>query len=102
MKTFMVLAYDADDEGCSARREASRVPHFDSIAPFLESGQIIAGGGLLDESDGLIGSVFFAKFETKEALEDFLSRDPLTVNGVWEKIEITPMKLVINDSKIII
>ena len=100
MKSFLVIACDAKDNECAQRRERSRVPHFERVAPFVEAGQILAGGGMLSDDGRVTGSAFFATFESQEDLQDWLNDDPLTVNGVWEKFEIIPMKIVVKDSKL--
>lgn len=101
MKTFLVIAHDADDEGLQARRNATREAHFERVAPFIKSGQIIAGGGMLNNEDEVIGSAFFMTFETQDALQEWLNADPLTQNRVWSEFEITPMKLVVRDGKVL-
>ncbi len=102
MKTFLVIAHDADDAECTARRDATRPAHFERAAPFVESGEVVAGGGMLNDKDEIIGSAFFATFETQKELEDWLDADPYTLNRVWSRFDIIPMKLAVRDRKFVI
>lgn len=95
MTTYLIIAHDAEDEGRIARREATRPAHFDRVRPFVESGQILAGGGMLDDEGETIGSAFFATFETQEDLQEWLEADPYYVNRVWGRFEIIPMNIVV-------
>lgn len=102
MKTFLVIAHDATDENVLARRDESRAAHFARLPAMVESGQIIAGGGMLDDAwEKPIGSTFFAEFESQEALQEWLDSDPFTLNGVWTRFEIIPVGLAIRDGKIV-
>lgn len=101
MKTFLVIAHDADDEDRPARRAAARPDHLERIVPFVASGQIVAGGAMLNNDDDPIGSAFFATFETQDALQEWLDADPYVLNRVWIKFEITPVRLAVRDGQII-
>lgn len=103
MKTFLVIAHDADDEEALARRNATRPAHFARIVPYVESQQIMMGGGMLadDDESVMIGSAFFATFESREAVQAWCDADPYAVNRVWSKFEIIPMKIVVRDGQII-
>lgn len=102
MKCYLIIAHDAQDEGVLARREASRMAHFERVGPFIETGQVIAGGGMLNDENRVIGSAFFAVFESQEVLQDWLDEDALSLNRVWERFEIIPMKMAVRDGKIIV
>lgn len=102
MKTFLVIAHDADDDGVLARRDESRADHFARLPPLVEAGQIIAGGGMLDENEEkAIGSAFFAEFESREALQQWLDDDAFTRNGIWVRFDILPMGMAVRDGKIV-
>lgn len=102
MKTFLVIAHDADDENVLARRDESRAAHFARLPAMVESGQIIAGGGMLDEAEERpVGSAFFAAFESREALQEWLDADPFTQNDIWVRFEIIPVGMAIQDGKIV-
>ena len=41
------------------------------------------------------GSVLILEFENKELLDDYLASEPYIIEGVWEKVEVEPMNVVI-------
>lgn len=92
---FMVVAYDGTDEQALARRLAVRSAHLDGAAALKESGNLIAGGAILDDAGEMIGSTTYVEFESRAELDAWLAQDPYVTGDVWRDITITPIRLAI-------
>jgi uncharacterized protein YciI len=57
--------------------------------------QIIAAGGLLDEDGKMKGSALVMEFENRAALDEYLAHEPYVCEGVWQKIVVEPMNVVL-------
>jgi len=88
---FIVKAYDG--EGMLEKRMAVRPRHLEGMARI--SSHVICAGGLLDESGKMKGSVLIMDFPDRSGLETYLSSEPYVREGVWEKIEVERMNVVI-------
>ena len=95
MPQFLVIAHDGTDEGAPARRLAARPTHLASLSPHVEAGRIVAGGALLDDVGGMIGSVVMTEFDNRAALDAWLAGDPYVTGQVWKTVEIRPIRLAI-------
>ena len=63
--------------------------------------QIIAAGGLLDEDGKMKGSALVMEFPDRDALDKYLENEPYVIEGVWQKIDIEIMNVVlVNGEKI--
>lgn len=88
---FIVKAYDG--EGMLGKRMAVRPRHLKGMARL--SSHVICAGGLLDESGKMKGSVLIMDFTDRTELDAYLSGEPYVLEGVWEKIEVERMNVVI-------
>lgn len=94
---FIVKAYDGPD--MLDKRIAVRSRHLEGVKKL--GNQIICAGGILDEDGKMNGSVLVMEFEGKDELENYLNNEPYVVEGVWQKIEVETMNVVIlNGEKI--
>ena len=91
----MITAYDGTDPEAPDRRKAVRPAHLDGIKKLKAAGNIIAGGAILDDDGEMIGSTLYVEFESREALEDWLNRDPYVTGDVWKEITVTPIRLAV-------
>ena len=57
--------------------------------------QIICAGGLLDEAGKMKGSALVMSFPDLAALDEYLKNEPYVVEGVWQKIEVEAMNVVL-------
>ena len=57
--------------------------------------QIICAGGLLDDEGKMKGSALVMEFENRAALDEYLKNETYVTEGVWEKIEIEVMNVVL-------
>ena len=92
---YMITAYDGTDAEAPSRRKAVRPAHLDGISELKAAGNIIAGGAILDDDGEMIGSTLYVEFDSREALEDWLNRDPYVTGDVWRDITVTPIRLAV-------
>jgi uncharacterized protein YciI len=95
MAQYVVTAHDGTDPEAPARRIAARPAHLAGIAPMLAAGRMIAGGALLDDAGGMIGSVCIVDFPDQAGLDQWLATDPYVTGGVWQRIDVTPFRLAV-------
>ncbi len=88
---FLVKAYDG--EGMLDKRMEVRPRHLEGMKNLGK--QIIAAGGLLDEEGRMKGSALVMEFPDRAALDKYLTEEPYVVEGVWQKIEVETMNVVL-------
>ena len=88
---FLVKAYDGPD--MLEKRMEVRPRHLEGMKALGK--QIICAGGLLDEEGRMKGSALVMEFPNKAALEEYLKNEPYVVEGVWQKIGVEPMNVVL-------
>lgn len=94
---FMIKAYDG--EGMLERRMQVRPRHLEGMKVLGK--QIICAGGLLDDTGKMKGSMLVLEFDSRAALDEYLANEPYVVEGVWEKVEIEVMNVVlVNGEKV--
>lgn len=94
---FLVKAYDGPD--LLEKRMAVRPRHLEGMKALGR--QIIAAGGLLDEDGKMKGSALVMEFPDRDALDKYLENEPYVIEGVWQKIDIEIMNVVlVNGEKI--
>ena len=70
---FVIIARDGTDPEAPTRRQAVRPAHLEGIRRFVERGNILIGGAILDEVGNMVGSVLVADFPTREELDAWLT-----------------------------
>ena len=94
---FMIRAYDGPN--MLDRRLAVRPRHLEGMKRLGR--QIICAGGILDNEGKMKGSVLVLELESRAALDDYLAVEPYVTEGVWDKVEVEIMNVVImNGEKI--
>ena len=94
---FLVKAYDGPD--LLEKRMAVRPRHLEGMKALGR--QIIAAGGLLDEDGKMKGSALVMEFPDRDELDKYLENEPYVIEGVWQKIDIEIMNVVlVNGEKI--
>ena len=88
---FLVKAYDGS--GMLEKRMEVRPSHLEGMKALGK--QIICAGGLLDEEGKMKGSALVMEFPDRAALDEYLSNEPYVVSGVWQKIEVEVMNVVL-------
>lgn len=93
---FLVKAYDGD--GMLDKRMEVRPRHLEGMKALGK--QVICAGGLLDDEGKMKGSALVMEFPDRAALDEYLRNEPYVVEGVWQKIEVETMNVVLVDGKI--
>jgi len=88
---FLVKAYDGPD--MLEKRMAVRPCHLEGMKKLGK--QIICAGGLLDEDGKMKGSALVMEFENRAALDEYLKNEPYVIEGVWQKIDVEVMNVVL-------
>ena len=92
---FLVKAYDG--EGMLDKRMAVRPRHLEGMKALGK--QIICAGGLLDDEGRMKGSALVMEFSDRAALDAYLVNEPYVVEGVWQKIDVETMNVVLVNGK---
>lgn len=90
---FMLIGHDGADEGALDRRLAARAAHIALGDKLVAEGHMLFGTALLSEDDKMIGSMLVLDYPSRAELDDWLAIEPYAVQGVWEKIAITPVRV---------
>ncbi len=92
---FIIKAYDGANK--LDKRMEVRPRH---LAGMQQLGNhVICAGGLLDEEGKMKGSVLIVDFENRAAVDAYLAGEPYVVEGVWEKVEVEVMNVVVVNPK---
>ena len=75
------------------KRMAVRPHHLEGMKKLGK--QIICAGGLLDDEGKMKGSALVMEFENRAALDEYLKNETYVTEGVWEKIEVEVMNVVL-------
>lgn len=86
---FVIIGYDGPDG--EAKRKVHRSAHLANLELLASQGRVILAGPLTDKT----GSLLVLEFETQADAEQFVLRDPYTVHGVFERVEIHPFLQVL-------
>jgi uncharacterized protein YciI len=93
MKQYIILAYDAKDEGAPERRMKVREEHLNLIGQLRARGNVLIGAAITDTDDKMIGSCIVANFPSRVELDAWLKIEPYVTEHVWEDISILNGKL---------
>ena len=88
---FLIKAYDG--EGMLEKRMEVRPRHLEGMKALGR--QIICAGGLLDDEGRMKGSALVMEFPDRVAMEEYLKNEPYVVEGVWQKVEVETMNVVL-------
>ena len=88
---FLIKAYDGD--GMLEKRMAVRPRHLERMETLGR--RIICAGGLLDDEGKMKGSALVLEFADRAALDEYLKNEPYVTEGVWQKIEVEVMNVVL-------
>lgn len=101
MPQFLVLAYDFTDADAVARRQATRPTHLEKLKPFLAQGAVLSAGAMLDDAGTkVIGSALVMEMASRSDLDTWVKNEPYIKGRVWERVEVTPMRVVVRDGKL--
>lgn len=88
---FVITAYDG--ENVLEKRMAVRPRHLEEMQKLID--HIVCAGGILDQAGKPKGSVLVMDFEDRAELDTYLAEEPYVVEGIWDKITVEPMNVVI-------
>ncbi len=97
---FLVLVYDGTDAEASARRQATRASHLAGLKDNVASRRLVFGGPILDDAQQPIGSFLLADCKDRADLDAMIANDPYTKGNVWQRVEVKPVRLVVQDGNI--
>ena len=97
---FLVTIYDGTDAEAPARRMATRPAHLDGLKTNVASGKLVFGGPIFDGAQKPIGSFLLVDCADRAELDAIIANDPYTKGNVWQKVEVKPVRLVVQDGKI--
>lgn len=63
------------------------------------NGRVLCAGGILDDEGRMAGSVIVLDVPSREQLDEYLASEPYIAEGVWEKVTVEKMDVVILDGE---
>lgn len=90
---FVVTAYDGTDAGALERRLAAREQHLEVAKAMFEKGVLLYAAALLEDNGKMNGSVLICEFESREALQGWLDKEPYVTGDVWRQIDVREAKV---------
>jgi uncharacterized protein len=100
MPQFLVTLYDGTDVEAPARRQTTRPAHLDGLKANVSSGKLVVGGPIFDDAQKTIGSFLLVDCADRAELDMIITNDPYTKGNVWQRVEVKPVRLVVQDGKI--
>ena len=97
---FLVTLYDGTDAEAPSRRQAARPAHLEGLGGSIAAGMLVFGGPIFDDSQRPIGSFLLAECADRAELDALIANDPYTRANVWQRVEVKPVRLVVQDGKI--
>lgn len=91
---YVVTAMDFTDQEALSRRMENRELHLAGIKKMITECTFLSGGAILDSERRMVGSTVHVAFDTREALDHWISNDPYMLGKVWSQIDIKEIKLV--------
>ena len=94
---YVITAYDGENK--LEERMRVRPQHLKNMSGI--GGKVICAGSLLDEEGKMKGSVLILDFDSEEKLDAYLASEPYITEGVWEKVTVERMNVVlVNGEKV--
>lgn len=100
MPQFLVTLYDGIDAEAPARRQAARPAHLEGLKGNVANGKLVFGGPVFDDAQDPIGSFLLVECATRADVDTLINSDPYTKANVWQRVEVRPTRLVIQNGKI--
>src|SRR5262245_5451439 len=100
MPQFLVTIYDGTDAEAPARRLATRPAHLAGLTGKVASGKLVFGGPIFDDEQKPIGSFLLADCADRAELDAIIANDPYTKGDVWQRVDVKPVRLVVQNGEI--
>ncbi len=97
---FLVTLLDGTDAEAPSRRAATRPAHLAGLKGNVANGKLLFGGPVLNDSQEPIGSFLVAECRDRAELDAMIASDPYTKSNVWQKVEVKPIRLVVQNGTI--
>jgi uncharacterized protein YciI len=97
---FLVTILDGTDAEAPARRAATRPAHLAGLKDNIASGKLVFGGPLFNDAQQPIGSFIVAECRDRAELDAMIANDPYTKGNVWQKVEVKPTRLVVQNGTV--
>lgn len=92
MPLFVVTC--TDNDGTLEKRLAIRPEHLERLQKLDDEGRLIVAGAMpkdpTNPQAGFYGSTIIVDFESREALDAWLQKEPFLREGIYAKIEVKP------------
>jgi len=85
---FVIIGHDGP-RGAELR-PSLRPAHLDNLRPLAEAGKVVIAGPFTDGS----GSLIVLDMDKEEDAVAFARRDPYVTGGVFERVEVKPLRRV--------
>ena len=66
----------------------------------VASGKLVFGGPLFDDAERPIGSFLLAECADRAELDAMIADDPYRKANVWQRVDVKPARLVVQNGKI--
>ena len=84
------MAYRLDKPGALETRMANRPKHVEYLTSYND--KILFAGPLLDDKDGMIGSLLVMDLADRAAMDAFLKNDPYAKAGLFQSVTVHPVR----------
>ena len=92
---FAIVAHDG--KNMLEKRLNVRPRHLENMSRV--KGRVLCAGGILDDEGRMAGSVIVLDVPSREQLDEYLASEPYIAEGVWEKVTVEKMNVVILDGE---
>lgn len=100
MPQFLVTMYDGTDAEAPARRQAARPSHLDGLTGNVASGKLVFGGPVFNDAQQPIGSFLLVDCADRAEVDALIANNSYTRANVWQRVEVKPVRLVVQGGKI--
>jgi len=97
---FLVTILDGTDAEAPARRAATRPAHLAGLTDNVANGKLVFGGPIFNDAQQPIGSFIVAECKDRAELDAMIANDPYTKGNVWQKVEVKPTRLVVQNGTV--
>jgi uncharacterized protein YciI len=84
------MAYCLDKPGALETRMANRPKHVEYLTSY--NAKIVFAGPLLDDKDGMIGSLLVMDLADRAEMDAFLKNDPYAKAGLFQSVTVHPVR----------
>ena len=89
---FVITALDYENQ--LEKRVENRGAHVKGLTAAAKNGNLISAGAITNDKGEMIGSSVHVRFDSKSALDEWLTNEPYVTGKVWESIDIKTVNLI--------